>query len=229
MTGEPTRMARVSGVRARMSAFRRVSRTHCRTGPIDPVAPGSGGAPPPGPAAAAVFDWRPSANRWPHDCGVPSPRAARRSPRCRRPRSRRTPPRAARRTPRRPSSARTAILSQRSASSGLCVVSTTVVPSLASPRSTRISSAPRAGSRPDVGSSRKNSAGPASSSDRDLGPLALAAGQLPDRHQRTAGRAPSASAAPSTAAAGRRAAARRRSGACAASGRSRWMMSSCGT
>jgi len=45
------------------------------------------------------------------------------------------------------------------------VVSTTVVPAPASARSARISSAPRAGSRPEVGSSRKNRVGSASSSD----------------------------------------------------------------
>ena len=65
----------------------------------------------------------------------------------------------------RPPGASTATLSHRSASVGLCVVTTTVVPASASPRRVLISSAPRAGSRPDVGSSRKNSLGPASSSD----------------------------------------------------------------
>ena len=99
-----------------------------------------------------------------------------------------------------PPVARTATLSQRAASSGCCVVSTTVVPRVAQPAERRITSVACAGSRPTAGSSRKSSAGSASSSAAMAARLRWPASKLPDPGGRAAGqvdRAQRSAAAPS--------------------------------
>ena len=149
-----------------MSALRRVSSSHCRNGrPARRVRPARGGA---AVGAGRAPDALPSAAAMP---AVPARigrcrRAARRSPsrvpvpkcsagRGGRAEERQPPPGRQHRDLVAPVRVRRVVRGQRPR---WC-------PASASARSVRISSAPRAGSRPDVGSSRKNSAGPASSSD----------------------------------------------------------------
>ncbi len=105
--------------------------------------------------------------------------------------------------------ASTATLSQRTASSGFCVVSTTVTPLSHSWRRRRITSVPWAGSSPIVGSSRKSCDGSASSSTAMAARLRWPASSSPTREAERPARstarsasaaAPSSSPAPRSAA-----------------------------
>ena len=134
----------------------------------------------------------------------------------------------------RPPGASTTTRSHRSTSSGACVVSSTVVPASARRRSTARTSREVAGSRPLVGSSRASTAGRVSSSTAMLARLrcpperlrtTTSARSVSSRSDSTRSTTWSSSASLTVRGSLSRAAYR----SVDLSGRSRWMMSSCGT
>ena len=237
-------MARVSWLRARISAFRLVSSGHWRKPPMlrssvrgrgsaagSRAGPGRGRLGSRGRPGLGLVDSakmrRPGLGRVQFGQPLVDLREAAgaevlaRLPACRRtPGSRRRPaPRPCRRPPR---------------PAGCAWSGRPWCPRSASRRSVRISSAPRAGSSPDVGSSRKKTPGLVSSSAAmlarlrwppDSEPTGTSARSVSSRVLST-----SVTAAPSARPWWpRAAAARRRSAACGAAAGARWMMSSCGT